>query len=249
MYAISRTDYADLYDLIGTTYGDGDGSTTFNVPDYSNIKHPTTNTVDVMGTGKGLGVTNSGDGSTLAGYWCGADAGSGHGYSIQLSQNDTLGSGNASHKNGVAGVITDPTKLLHAAQAYLRDNAGLDVNLEVSAVDLSLVYPNYDSIAVGERVRIISKPHEVDEYFICTKIELDMLDPSNTIYNFGTMNKKLLSEKVSKTNNTLQQQINNVNTEVHNNYSTGQSTYVHQDELNDAINRLTNSDIDSICAS
>ena len=108
--AISRTDYADLYDLIGTTYGDGDGSTTFNVPDYSNIKHPTTNTVDVMGTGKGLGVTNSGDGSTLAGYWCGADAGSGHGYSIQLSQNDTLGSGGASHKNGVAGVITDPTK-------------------------------------------------------------------------------------------------------------------------------------------
>lgn len=145
--------------------------------------------------------------------------------------------------------ITDPTKLLHAAQAYLRDNAGLDVNLEVSAVDLSLVYPNYDSIAVGERVRIISKPHEVDEYFICTKIELDMLDPSNTIYNFGTMNKKLLSEKVSKTNNTLQQQINNVNTAVHNNYSTGQSTYVHQDELNDAINRLTNSDIDAICVS
>ena len=145
--------------------------------------------------------------------------------------------------------ITDPTKLLHAAQAYLRDNAGLDVNLEVSAVDLSLVYPNYDSIAVGERVRIISKPHEVDEYFICTKIELDMLDPSNTIYSFGTMNKKLLSEKVSKTNNTLQQRISNVNTEVHNNYTTGQSTYVHQDELNDAINRLTNSDIDSICAS
>ena len=145
--------------------------------------------------------------------------------------------------------ITDPHKLLQTAQAYLRDNAGLDVTLEVSAVDLSLIYPNYKSIAVGERVKITSKPHDVDEYFICTKIEMDMLDPSNTIYNFGTMNKKLLSEKVSKTNNTLQQQINNVNTEVHNNYTTGQSTYVHQDELNDAISRLTNSDIDSICAS
>lgn len=32
--AISRTTYADLFGVIGVTYGDGDGSTTFNVPDY-----------------------------------------------------------------------------------------------------------------------------------------------------------------------------------------------------------------------
>ena len=31
--AISRTTYADLYALIGTSYGAGDGSTTFNIPD------------------------------------------------------------------------------------------------------------------------------------------------------------------------------------------------------------------------
>lgn len=31
--AISRTTYADLFVAIGTTYGVGDGSTTFNVPD------------------------------------------------------------------------------------------------------------------------------------------------------------------------------------------------------------------------
>lgn len=31
--AVSRTTYADLFALIGTTYGAGDGSTTFNVPD------------------------------------------------------------------------------------------------------------------------------------------------------------------------------------------------------------------------
>lgn len=33
--AVSRTDYADLFTAIGTTYGSGDGSTTFNVPDLS----------------------------------------------------------------------------------------------------------------------------------------------------------------------------------------------------------------------
>ena len=30
--AVSRTTYADLFSVIGTTYGSGDGSTTFNVP-------------------------------------------------------------------------------------------------------------------------------------------------------------------------------------------------------------------------
>lgn len=33
--AISRTDYADLFSQIGSTYGDGDGSLTFNLPDLS----------------------------------------------------------------------------------------------------------------------------------------------------------------------------------------------------------------------
>lgn len=30
--AVSRATYSDLFDVIGTTYGSGDGSTTFNVP-------------------------------------------------------------------------------------------------------------------------------------------------------------------------------------------------------------------------
>jgi microcystin-dependent protein len=33
--AVSRSEYADLFDVIGTTYGVGDGSTTFNLPDLS----------------------------------------------------------------------------------------------------------------------------------------------------------------------------------------------------------------------
>lgn len=32
--AVSRTTYADLFTVLGTTYGSGDGSTTFNLPDY-----------------------------------------------------------------------------------------------------------------------------------------------------------------------------------------------------------------------
>lgn len=35
--AVSRTDYADLYSVIGDRYGSGDGSTTFNVPNLSGL--------------------------------------------------------------------------------------------------------------------------------------------------------------------------------------------------------------------
>ena len=31
--AISRSDYSDLFNILGTLYGEGDGSTTFNIPD------------------------------------------------------------------------------------------------------------------------------------------------------------------------------------------------------------------------
>ena len=33
--AVSRTEYADLFNVIGTTYGAGDGSTTFNLPNVN----------------------------------------------------------------------------------------------------------------------------------------------------------------------------------------------------------------------
>lgn len=36
--AISRTTYARLFAAIGTTYGAGDGSTTFNLPDYASVR-------------------------------------------------------------------------------------------------------------------------------------------------------------------------------------------------------------------
>lgn len=33
--AVSRSTYSDLFDTIGTTYGPGDGATTFNIPDLT----------------------------------------------------------------------------------------------------------------------------------------------------------------------------------------------------------------------
>ena len=49
--AISRTTFATLYSLIGTTFGAGDGSTTFNLPDYRNRMPYGADSVSVGATG------------------------------------------------------------------------------------------------------------------------------------------------------------------------------------------------------
>lgn len=54
--AVSRTTYADLFSVLSTTYGIGDGSTTFNVPDLRG-RVP-------MGAGTGPGLTTRSRGTT-----------------------------------------------------------------------------------------------------------------------------------------------------------------------------------------
>lgn len=52
--AVSRTTYADLYTLIGTTYGIGDDQTTFNLPDFRDtILKGASATTDTLGTTSG----------------------------------------------------------------------------------------------------------------------------------------------------------------------------------------------------
>lgn len=54
--AYSRTGYAQLFNAIGTAYGAGDGSTTFNVPDFRGRA--------VVGAGTGGGLTARARGQT-----------------------------------------------------------------------------------------------------------------------------------------------------------------------------------------
>lgn len=55
---VSRTDYKNLFDIIGTTYGEGDGSTTFNVPDLRGefLRGTGTNSHTNQGNGSSVGT-------------------------------------------------------------------------------------------------------------------------------------------------------------------------------------------------
>tara|TARA_Y100000004_G_scaffold64448_1_gene72285 strand:+ start:732 stop:1304 length:573 start_codon:yes stop_codon:yes gene_type:complete len=60
--AVSRTTYSALFAIIGTTYGAGDGSSTFNVPDLQdNVAVGKSNTKALASTGGANTVTSTGN--------------------------------------------------------------------------------------------------------------------------------------------------------------------------------------------
>src|SRR6056300_1274984 len=60
--AVSRTTYSALYAIVGTTYGAGDGSTTFNVPDLQdNVPVGKSGTKALASTGGANTVTSTGN--------------------------------------------------------------------------------------------------------------------------------------------------------------------------------------------
>src|SRR6056300_1607257 len=60
--AVSRTTYATLFGIVGTTYGTGDGSTTFNVPDLQdNVAVGKSNNKALATTGGANTVTKTGN--------------------------------------------------------------------------------------------------------------------------------------------------------------------------------------------
>ena len=119
--AVSRTTYAKLFAVIGTTYGEGDGNTTFNLPDYSTALLLTGTGVGVKGNGKSIGFYNGSQKFALTRYigsngiGC-VDAtnlvnvGTSHGY---MSKADgTYGVIDDTAKSGLDGSITSSTPLL-----------------------------------------------------------------------------------------------------------------------------------------
>lgn len=91
----------------------------------------------------------------------------------------------------------DPQKLLEKGREYLKTGAVLET-LTLKAVDMHFVDGNVRPIRVGDRVRILSNPHGVDKTVMCTSMEVDLLNPENTVYTFGEK-PRTLTENYVKT--------------------------------------------------
>ena len=139
--AVSRSTYSALFAIIGATYGAGDGSSTFNVPDFQdNVPIGKSNNKALASTGGANTVTSTGNvaGSTanatlttaqLASHSHGEVAPPGMGLTIGVPQGNTgqaaqnndantgsAGSGQGHSHNMSANFVGDATSVL---QPYL----------------------------------------------------------------------------------------------------------------------------------
>lgn len=81
--------------------------------------------------------------------------------------------------------ITNPEKLKIKAEEYLNDVISMNVSINVKAVDLNLVDVDVQMLKIGESVRVVSEPHELDAFFTCSGITLDLVEPDKSSYTFG----------------------------------------------------------------
>lgn len=88
-------------------------------------------------------------------------------------------------KTNVFSNVTSAQTLLENGRRYLANNGDVPTTLTITAVDLHNVYPEIESIQLGDRVYIRSDPHDLSQYLTCTKIEYDLEKPENTAYTFG----------------------------------------------------------------
>lgn len=76
--------------------------------------------------------------------------------------------------------VTVPANLLRKARQYLEQNRYIITSLELTALDLSYMDKSIDTFQVGDKIRVMSKPHQVDEDFLLTEYTENFLNPANS---------------------------------------------------------------------
>lgn len=105
--------------------------------------------------------------------------------------------------------ITTVENLASAGLIELKSLLSPKRTIEIKAVDMHLINPDIKSIRIGEYVRVRSVPHNLDSYFLCTSISLDLNNPENSTYTLGTTFDTLTGQQnkqINKLNATINKQ-------------------------------------------
>lgn len=92
------------------------------------------------------------------------------------------------------GVVTVDI-LAAMGDLWLSENIAMNVSMEITAIDLAMVTDDVEAIYAGSRVEVVSYPHDVDMYMVCSAVTLDLLSPAQTQYTFGNSFKALTNQQ------------------------------------------------------
>lgn len=76
-------------------------------------------------------------------------------------------------------------QLREVGAVYLQAGLGADVTLEGRLVDFHIIDPTNERLRVGDSVKIISTPHNLDGYYMLSSCTLKLQNPDQSDYTFG----------------------------------------------------------------
>ena len=81
--------------------------------------------------------------------------------------------------------VTVSSNLLTKANNYLNNIINTALTITLSAIDLSYIDIKIEEIKLGDLIRVVSKPHKLDHYFLINKLTLDLENPANDKIELG----------------------------------------------------------------
>lgn len=106
--------------------------------------------------------------------------------------------------------VTLPENLKSRGKEYLQNVQFANMNLTATAFDLSLTNAdNFESIRVGQQIRVVSRPHSLDRLFPVTKRTYNLNNPENDKITLGYSTKNFV-EKTNEEINALKSQIQSI---------------------------------------
>lgn len=86
---------------------------------------------------------------------------------------------------------TDPTALKTVAAEFVNKSISEAMTLDLTAVDFHSTNFDIDAYTVGNSYKVVSTPHNVDDYFLCSKKTTKLLSPARNSVSLGYTRKSL----------------------------------------------------------
>lgn len=120
------------------------------------------------------------------------------------------------YKTEIWDDVTEPANLLRKGREYLADAMQLSASITLNAVDLSYIKKEVSSFRLGANVKVKSKPHNLDAYFLVSKLSLDLLKPQNDKLTLGVNYKTFTEQASNQEQNIVDKVLVNVSGELSN---------------------------------
>ena len=85
--------------------------------------------------------------------------------------------------------VTEPKNLVTKAKEWLTDAQYENLVIQAKIIDLHMTDKEISTIRLLQKVRVFSKPHDLNKYFPVTELELHLNDPGNDTITLGSSEK------------------------------------------------------------